>query len=208
MKTSLLLPAIATFAIIATAVAQKPGDAHEKISSLIEQAKRAKTEGRVDDAKELMEKAKSLEGQLHRQQSAKQEPVKKQKPAPEHEKTAAVEKKEKGEPKNKEHSGHPDKKHAAHERLMHVVEATKHMQAAGFPEAVERLEEIARDLKAGLAKSKSGAASEKPGAPSRQQEEIHANLRDLRAQLEKLAHAVEELRDQVHSERTKKQKDE
>ena len=196
MKISRLLPLIAIFATSAVGFAQGPDKNRAQVEELTERARRAKAEGRDEEAEDIMRKVKQLQGELR--EGAPQKP--------EHDKAAGVRREIEELQKAGKHEeaerlakkvfgGDPGGAHAeGPERLQHLLQAIEHLRAAGLNEPAASLEGVAREMKENLGRK--GALPESggkphPGAP--------ADGGDVRAQMQKLAHSVEELRAQVQS---------
>ncbi len=196
MKISRLLPLIAIFATSAAVFAQGPDKNRAQVEELTDRARRAKAEGRGEEAEEIMRKLKQLQGELR--EGAPQKP--------EHDKAAGVlrENEELQKAGKHEEAGRLAKKGAGGgpggaqaegtERLQHLVQAIEHLRAAGLHDPAASLEGVAREMKENLGRH--GALPESggkrhPGAP--------ADGGDIRAQMQKLAQSVEELRAQMQA---------
>ena len=196
MKLTRLLPLLAIFATSVAVLAQGPDKGRAQIDELMERARRAKAEGRGEEAEEIMRKAKHIEGELREGAPQKEEHDKAAGVRREIEELQKAGKHEEAERLAKKVSGGgPGGPHAeGAERLQHLLQAVEHLRAAGLHDPAASLEGVAREMKENLGRN--GALPVPGGKPH---PGSSADGGDVRAQMQKLAHSVEELRAQVQS---------
>jgi hypothetical protein len=175
MKTSSLLLLGTSLLVAPLARAQDKNPLREKMQALEEKAREAKAQGRADEAREIIQ-------QIHR---LKEE-------AGKHEGTH--ERKEKAPAQKMELSGDG-------ERRQHVLEAIKHLHAAGLHEPAERIEQMLHESHDRPRTAENPAAREMQQQLQRamrdMQEQTQRALRETHEQMGKMARAIEELREQV-----------
>ena len=187
MKTSFLLPALfgVCFTFQLAAVAQD--DARAQTEQLIEKAKRAKAEGRGDEAEELMKRAKELrvaqmkEGDRERQREGDEKSARLKR---EIEELRAAGKNEEADRLIARIKG--EREGQAPDRIQHVMQAVGHLRAAGLKEPAEHLEQMARQMREEGEHRDSNAGAPPP--------EWQRMMRETHAQLERMQLEIEELR--------------
>ena len=202
MKTSHLLPALLCAALTLTFTASAQEELRAEAEKLVEKAKQAKSEGRGEEADQLMGQVKMIQGKLRQQLSetgggdkaAKQRPdmervrheIEELHRAGKHDDAARLEQKFAGK------KGAPAE---GDERIHHVMTAIEHLRAAGLNEPAEDLTRLAQKMREEL---QHGQSAGKPG-PDRgenQLREVHEAMQQLRGQMEKMQRQLEELRAQ------------
>jgi archaellum component FlaC len=78
------------------------------------------------------------------------------------------------------------------ERIAHMMEAVKHLRAAGLNEPADNIEKMARHMREELEHARRESAAAAPEAEHMQ----HA-MQEMHGELQKMAHAIDELREQV-----------
>ena len=200
MKNSFLLPALLSAALTLTVNAAGPDDLRAEAEKLVERAKQAKSEGRGDEAVQIMGRVKQIQGELREQLAASggakpgdgQEKVRRQieelHRAGKHEEAQQLEK------KCVECNG-PNAE--GPERLRHVMQAIEHLRAAGFNEQAEGLVQVANKMRKEAEHQDDSAKSFKQQKQEDPLREVRDTVIQLRGQMEKMQRQLEEMRGQA-----------
>jgi TolA-binding protein len=216
--TSLLVGLFFAVALAASAEGEKKPN--PQTQELLERARKAKEEGRYDEAKKLAEQLREQGGfekhgrpdarhggekaeklhhmkaeieELHR--AGKQEEANKLRDKFESE-LRSEHKDFKGEHKEPRHDvGGGD------ERLGHLMEAIKHLRAAKINEPAEGLEHMAAQMREELERQKHASGEKHAGGekhPMMKPGPEDHELQELRGQMKQMAHAIEEMRGELN----------
>lgn len=212
MKLNALM--IGALAAIAVAVSAEPGDAKKgEFGELMERARKAKEEGRYDEAREIAERIRKMRGmEEKRGEHLKHDGARR--PDLEHLKTKVEELNREGKHEEAEHlkkqamgefmahrkEGGPPKVAGGDDRLDHVMEAIKHLRAAKLNEPAENLEQVAAKLREEMEVRKREEAAKhvtKKAGPGPAAGELEA----LRHQVKELSASLEQIRNELAKER-------
>ncbi len=221
MKTS-NLSAIACLLLASTTFAQDEGKPRREgeIRELMQNAEKAKAAGKMDEARELAEKARQLHGEGPRRGEGAQRPAIKRDGAM-NERLAnvkreieelhragkhdeanklrqSIEKHMRGE--HREAQGEKSRQSEGPAKLRHLAEAIRNLREAGLPEEAARLEPIAKKMHAEFEAQHRAqqqppheGPARRPGNAGPGPDQMHA----LQEQLQKMSRSIEELQTQV-----------
>lgn len=204
-----ILPILTALAMATAANAEMPEKARAELEQLMEKAKQAKSEGRMDEAEELHRQMKKLAGEFREREGEKGDQLTQKKrhveelrAAGKYEDAERLEKRS-ADAREREHAKLMKSPGEGPERMRHLRQAIEHLRAAGLNDVAENLEEQARKMHEEFAHrgDKPGPGhpeSEKMHGPMR---EMHAGMQEMRGELRKMAQAIEELRRQQKKER-------
>lgn len=167
---------------------------------LLERAKKAKAEGRYDEARELAEQIRKLHGTKLKHGEGKKEDLPRMKAeiaelhrAGKHEEAEKLQERMK-QALHRAHAEGPQKEMPPEARLEHLMQAIQHLRMAGLNEPAEQLEQMA-----GRMRHEIEARRHHEGA-------AHADeIRALREHTEQLRREVEELREQLKKAQSKEE---
>lgn len=203
MKASLLLAALIATALSGAAIGVPPEELRAGIEKLRQSAEKARDEGRGAEAEELIAQARKLEAEAR--QAGEREGDRRE--------AAELNRMEKREEKQQlrkhlaEEKGRGDRTDGPHansaERVRHVMEAVKHLRAAGLKEPAADLEKMADQMRAELDRGGSAGSGEQDDLRAATRE-MHASVQEMRARMEKMQHQLDELRAQTAKQQEEK----
>jgi uncharacterized protein Yka (UPF0111/DUF47 family) len=207
MKTAFLPPALCCALLTVNLLASTPDELRAEADKLAEKARQARTEGRPGEAEELMSRVKKLQIEL-REMISGDEPGKALQTKLQHLKQEAGELHRAGKHEEAERlerqlaeiqqrqAGGDKKASPAEgaERIGHIMEAVKHLRAAGLKEPAQNLEQMARQMREELERRADSAEA----GSARQMEQV---LREMRERMEKMQREIDELRKQAAKSR-------
>ena len=208
MKTLLLLGTLFFGASLLPLPAASMEELRAGIEKLTREAQAAKEQGRNDDAHELMAKSKQLEVELRDRQLAEGEGEHKDqtdfKARISRESEARERARKTGDAQElRRKLGHAkeldrrrnDFKHDEGDgRAHHVMEAIKHLRAAGLNEPAEHLERMARQMREGGEPDGHPRGDRRPDGLHAATHELHTAMQEMREQMQKMQHQIQELR--------------
>ena len=205
MKTFLLLGTFFCGAFLLQLPAASPDELRAGIEKLTREARAAKEQGRNDDANELMAQSKKLQAELREQgaeSGEKDQPDLKARVARELDLLERAGKSDEAQELRRK-LGHGkeldrrrnDFKHGeGDERAHHVMEAIKHLRAAGLQEPAEHLERMTRQMREGGEHDGRPRGDRRPDEVQAATRELHTAMQEMREQMRKMQHQLEELR--------------
>jgi len=210
MKPSSLLSVLMSTLLLAftPVLAANPDEIRVETEKLMDRARQAKSEGRADEAEELVRKAKQLQGELReggekrRPDIEKMERAKREmdelRKAGRADEAANIERRMVERRFAELNARGAAKSEGGEDRVRHVRQAIEHVRAAGLPEVAEHLEQIAQKLAAGESREGGNAAPES--------EQLKHAIHDLQSGLKGLHAEVQQLRQQLEESRAQAKK--